>query len=780
VRRPPAFLLTHVLPTMALLLLAVWPLLRGGRTLYLRDAANTHLPAKWAQAEAMRQGRLPLIDPLRDGGQPAIGNPNTVPLYPDNLLYLAASTLWAFNAHFWLHLLLAPWGFFWLARVWGLGRRAAWAAGACYAASGFFLSSLNLYNLVAGFALAPALVAAALWLGEGGRRRRRLAALAVLWALLLLAGDPTIAAVALAAALAAVAARGGWRAAVRGGLWLALGLGTLLAAPQLIEFLRILPASFRGHWGYSPAAASEASWHPALLLGWLVPFPFGGPDLAYWGRRLTGGDLPLLFALYPGTAALALALAAGPPRGGRPGAAGRWAWGVVLAGLFLALGGHNPAVRGLMALPGAGLLRLPVKLWLLTALGASLLCGFGFERAFCTGRRRPLALALALVAAALAVLWLTLTVAPGAARAVLAAVAPSASEGFLDLQRLRWAGLCLLGLAVTASCGALLHLAVRRSRLAGALLVALHVASQLFLLRPLLASDEAAVYGRPPELLERLPTGALLLHAGPDALFGPVDVSPAAFPDARLLWYQRHTRRQLFPATGRLWGRRYELTLSPEGLDSFLSRATAQTLPGLDDGSRLRLLAASGVEILLLTRPLAAEAAAAAELMESRTSDQGDLYLYRLTAPPEVYFAGSLYRAPHLNGALERILEPSFDPLRAVVLPGSGAPSSGAAGRVEVVASGPESLEILVDAPGRGALVVQRAHLPLWRARVDGRPVPLLAANIHRLGIELQAGEHHVRLWVDRRPLWLGGAVALAAMLAVLFLAVPTRRVTDW
>ena len=28
-----------------------------------------------------------------------------------------------------------------------------------------------------------------------------------------------------------------------------------------------------------------------------MPFPFGGPDLAFWGRRLFGGDLPLLFAL---------------------------------------------------------------------------------------------------------------------------------------------------------------------------------------------------------------------------------------------------------------------------------------------------------------------------------------------------------------------------------------------------------------------------------------------------------------------------------------------------
>ena len=791
---------------MALLLLAVWPLVDGSRTLYLRDAANTHLPAKWTQAEAMRAGRLPLIDPLRDGGQPALGNPNTVPLYPDNLLYLVLPTIWSFNAHFWLHLLLAPWAFFWLARVWGLGPRAAWAAGACYAASGFFLSSLNLYNLVAGYALAPAVIAAALRLSEaGGQRRRRLAALAALWGLLLLAGDPMTAAVALAAALAAVAVRSGWRTLLRGGPWLALGLGTLLAAPQLVEFLRVLPATFRGHWGYSVAAAGEGSWHPAALIGWLVPFPFGGPDLAFWGQRLFGGDLPLLFALYPGVAALALALAAGWPRRGG-GAAGRWAWGLVLAGLFLSLGGYNPVVRLLMALPGAGLLRLPVKLWLLVALGAALLAGRGFERAFGGRRaggaspgdpsagdtgRRPLALALAGLGAVMLALWLGLTLAPAAARAALGAAAPGAAEAFVDHERLRWAGLCLAGLAILAICGALLRLAAGHPRLAGALLVALHVSSQLLLLRPLLAHDDVAVYERPPVLLARLPQGARLVHAAPDGLFGPVEVKPASYPDARLLWYQRQTRRQLFPATGRLWGRRYELTRSPEGLDSFLSRATAQTLPGLDDRSRLRLLAASGVDYLLLTRPLAGPAADAAELLEtggfanpwrrSSRGEPGDLYVYRLrAAAPEALFAASVYRAPHLNAALSRLLQPGFDPLREAVLPGSGPPLTGSGGRVEIVAAGPESLELTVDAQSRGALVVHRAHLPLWRAEVDGRPAPLVAANIHRLGLELAPGSHRVRLWVDRRPLWAAGLLAAAACIVVLVLAAPRRSGAGW
>ena len=251
-------------------------------------------------------------------------------------------------------------------------------------------------------------------------------------------------------------------------------------------------------------------------------------------------------------------------------------------------------------------------------------------------------------------------------------------------------------------------------------------------------------------------------------------MTPSSYPDARLLWYQRQTAEQLFPAAGRLWGRRYELTRSPEGLDSFLSRATAQTLPGLDEASRLRLLAASGVEYLLLTRPLAG--GAAATLIESRAG-AAPLYVYRLDGEaPEAFFAGTVERAPHLNGALSRILDPAFEPTRQAVLAGTGPATTGAEGRVEVVSSGPESLELLVNASGPGALVVHRAHLPIWRAEIDRRPAPILAANIHRLGLEIPPGEHRVRLWIDRRPLWVAGLAAAGALVVVLLLAAPRRR----
>jgi hypothetical protein len=78
-----------------------------------------------------------------------------------------------------------------------------------------------------------------------------------------------------------------------------------------------------------------------------------------------------------------------------------------------------------------------------------------------------------------------------------------------------------------------------------------------------------------------------------------------------------------------------------------------------------------------------------------------------------------------------------------------------------VSSASPESVTIEVDAAGAGVVVWQRAYLPLYRASIDGRDAPVVVANAHRIGIEVPAGRHVVRIWADRGPtrrsLWLVG-----------------------
>ncbi len=778
------FRLFYVAPTLLLLGLAAWPLIRGSGTLYMRDVLTSHLPLKAAQAEALRRGEVPLIDPYRAGGQPLLGNPNALPLYPDNLLYLVASPLWALNAHFWLHLLLAPAAFYWLGRAWGLSRPAAWSGGVFYVASGFFLSLLNLYNLVAGAALAPAFVAACLdaWPAAEGRpgRPRVWAAAGGLWALLLLAGDPLFAALALVLAAGAVLARGGpvelrrlpslRAAALRSGT--ALACGTLVAAPMLIEFARILPLSYRGYWQFSIRAALAQSWDPRSAVEWLLPFFFGRPDFTFWGIRYHGGNPPLLYSLFPGVLCLGLIAVCGWPRR----RAAVWGWAAAGSGLFFAAGAWNPVVRWLYHLPGASALRYPVKMWLPVAIGCSLLCAFGFERLL-AGERRRLARLLAAAAAFYAVAWGLLLGSPTWLMAALSGLDPQRLNAVtLTRETARWSATCVASLVALAGFGLALRAAGKRPLAGGAGLLAVHLLTQGMLLRPLFDADDAGLYTRPPPLLAAVPEDSVVVHGAFRDLFGRQTIAPlAAFPDPRFFWLARRQAEQLHPFAGTLHGRRYELNHSPEGLDTFFSVSLARAIQQMSDAERLRLLAASGVDTLILDRELVPAAADLARRVASQPDSipgAPGVFVYRLEAAPAVALAGNVVRAPQMNRALEVLTSEGFDPRTTAVLPGDRSELRGAAGRVEVLADGAEVLEVDAASDSGGVLVTQRAYLDVWRASVDGEPAPIVVANFHRLAVEVPPGEHRVRLWVDRRPTRVGWALALLGLGGLAVLAV--------
>ena len=818
-RRP---LVLYALPLLGLLLLLLAvPLVRGTGTLYLRDVLNTHFPMKQAQAEAMREGYFPLIDPYRAGGQPLAGNPNAVPFYPDNLLYLAGSTLWALNAHFWIHLFLAPLAFCWLARAWGLRREAAWAAAACWTLSGFYLSHLSFYNLIAGVTLAPALAAACLRFLQG--RRGMAAVVAVLWGLLLLGGDPLMA--LLAGVLAGVAAvtekdtkdlkdlkdsseeqvRRPWRRWRRWRLWrrwgpsgpflplaAAVAVGTLLALPQLVEFRRILPLSFRGHRGYSAEAATIASFDPRQVVEWLIPFFFGRPDLigpgSFWGSRFFTGFPPYYLSLYPGLLALALLAASGLPRR-HPGAdqginrAAWWAWGSIAAGLFLSLGRFNPVAEWLFSVPGGGSLRYPVKFWLPVGMGAALLCGIGFQRllfgeeAKRASARRRFALALLILALILGGLWAFLSFNATGAQAWMAGFVP---EHYVPNERLRWAGLCLISLVTIAVLGILARIGRRRPVAGGALLLAFHAAVQLLLLRPLYPIDAVVPYLLPPPpALAHVPPGMPTVHADFNYLFGPSTLKQGDFPSRAAHWMERRAFYELYPFTGPLRGRRYELNSSAEGLDTFLARMAEGAVKGAkgDDAKRLRLLAAWGVHRLLMNHPLDPPEPRA-RLVATIPSFGQTLYIYEVVDhAPLAFVAQRVIRAPHLNAAYQALSRPNFDARADAVVPDMGAgegpplpPLLRPGGVVHRMREGPERIELDVTAgPGGGLLVVQRST-HLWEAEIDGRTAEVVPANLYRLGLEVPAGRHRVVFRIDRRPLALssfGVALGLALLPAL-------------
>jgi hypothetical protein len=863
---------------LLLQLLAVGTLVVGRDTLVLRDVLATHLPMKQAQALAMRQGELPELDVYRGGGQPLLGNPNGAPFYPTNALYLVAPPIWALNAHLWLHFLIAPWSLAWLARRLGCSRAAAWVGGAVYATSGWFLSQTSFYDLVPAAALAPAFVAACLAARDGagaGARRARggwraAAAAGGLWALLLLGGDPAVAALTLVAAALALllvrprvddathgadgdAARGEESEAgdelstrtgagdaegdalvhdraTRGGaglaarwlpLLLALACGTALALPQIVELLRILPTSTRGVRGYDATASTVGSWDPRQAIEQLLPLPFGRVDRAgpggFWGQRFHTGMLPLFITLYPGLLPLGLAAAAGRARG----RGGAFAWTALGLGLFVALGRFNPLVAALAALPAGGVVRFPVKAWLLVAVGLSTLAAVGWQRAIDEGdaaAARRLRATLLALAAVLLVAAVVAFAAHEPLQAWMESVLPRAAPRSLVAGEARRWALTLAGLAGLA--GTLAALLERRASAAAkdatvataasaapavaslaaasnapavapmmampagpgsalaAVALSLHVGAQLLLLAPAtMARDRVSPYTRAPAFAAALPAGTTVAHGSVSRLFGPFPRRAAPHGEGR--WLTRQAAAAGQPLVGVPLGWRYELAASPEGLDGFLTRLALEAVKASDDARRVRLLRVWGVEALLLERPLAT-GTDGAQLVTTARGPLADVLLYRIEgATTEVRRVAGARRAADPRAAIAALLDPGFDARTEVVLPGGGPPTPGGRGATRTVRAGIEALDIITDGARTGWIVVQRAWQPHWRASVDGRPAEVTAADLHRLAVAVPAGAHEVRLWVDRRPLLrsaLAAAVGLLGLLGLLAMGLRGRR----
>jgi hypothetical protein len=281
-------------------------------------------------------------------------------------------------------------------------------------------------------------------------------------------------------------------------------------------------------------------------------------------------------------------------------------------------------------------------------------------------------------------------------------------------------------------------------------------------------TDETAFYRTPPPALQTLPPDArVVFGAGPGAM-RPYRVGDQTYPEPRTFWGIRHLVTELSPTAGALFGRRYELNVTAEGLSSFLTHAARQSLEVVEERQRLRLLAAWGVNRLVLPGPLElTEEEAKAEEVRRLAPNlpspaSGTVWVYEIgNAAPEVTFAHRLIFAPHMNAALGTLAGSGFQPTGDVILPGEKAPWQGRPGEILRSTVTRETLEAQVTSPDGGALVWQRAHLGIYRASIDGEEVPVEIANLHRIGIPVPPGEHQVRVWVDRRSLSWGFVLSL-------------------
>ena len=139
--------------------------------------------------------------------------------------------------------------------------------------------------------------------------------------------------------------------------------------------------------------------------------------------------------------------------------------------------------------------------------------------------------------------------------------------------------------------------------------------------------------------------------------------------------------------------------------------------------------------------------------------------------------------------ALESVTAGSFDPSTQLILersPGlqqSASAGAGATGSARYQALGPQSARIDVTTPAPSVVLVRNIYDPNWRAWVDGKPAPVLAADYLVQGIPVPAGTHSIVVTYQDPTIGEGlvgsGVSVLLLVGAALALAWRDRRRSD-
>jgi hypothetical protein len=722
----------------ALLLAPLVPLAAGRRMVTYQDAIMTHLPAKAATVEQVRQGAFPFLSPYASFGEPLAGNPNFGTFFPDMLAFLVLPLSSAFGLRFALAAVLAYAGARRWARAEGAPRAAAEVAAAAFALSGVYVSTWRFFNSGLALALAPWVLAAAARLGaraagEARPLRRAMAELALVAGLEVLAGEPVIALMSfgLAGLRALMAPAAKARALVAAGL--ALALGGAIAAPQIASTAQVYATSTRSLAPFPYLLASNTSLTLARLLEQAAPFPFGRPDLTgeagFTGHVHYDNHAPYLWTLHIGWVVLALLLARGRPRDRREMA---W-WALLAIAVVLSFGRSLPGAKLLHPIVSlGGRMRFPVKWWYVAAL------------------------ALLPVVAWAAARWEEDAAPKGTARWRVALAASLGAVLLVTVVR-------PTGIAAVASVASLAAVAIMIARPPRAEGLAWLVAVTLALANvPLWRT----LVDMPPEPPPRFAGGRVYERASaePHPLPHALDWPPA---EAETRTIFRRATRELWALTGALGGMPYAFDGDPDGIYFEGDRVVGKAIDGLPWAQRAPALRAAGVGYVVAPSVLPPPFTAMTAL-----GREDGVTLHRLEgAAPSVRVATRLFTAVTFDDVVPRQLRPDFDPLTdAVILasePTHGTPLPSSAEVVEETAT---RLRVRVAAPGAALVVWSRTYFGSWRARVDGQPAAVQVADGHLVGVPVTAGAHEVDIAWSSAPLLAGALVSLGALAIVVLL----------
>lgn len=736
-------------------------------------------PYKAYVAELLRQGQLPLWNPLVYMGVPLLGNVQIGVLYPPNLLFYLFSAVDGLRYSIVLHTFLAGVFTYLFARIsLGLSPTAAWLSGALFAFGGFIGGRVGHLNILHSAVWLPLLL---LFLEQAvARRSLRLVGLgAVVYALQILAGHTQevytsglilgLFALYLGAFGSLSGSARGWPLGAVAGM--AVGAAALTGV-QLIPAMELTRESYRSGGVPFPQAVTY-SVPVKQILNSILPFYAHVPYIEL-GGYVASASLPLIPA--------ALAWKRRPSY--------QWFFAALaLLSLLLALGDGAPVYGWFYRwVPGFDLFRAPGR-WLFTfSLSWAILAGIGMDalggHLDADGLRRWLgryALALAGGVATLVALRLWL----GSQGQELYPPNPQVV--------LTWALFSMAGMA------AVLVLASRPRFALGRIALLVVVLLELYLAKEPMEYNlpvPPSLYTAPPPLSSLIPEDpsfrVLSLAKGEYELSDEARLRaglPSSMNGAQVDSYLNYTRlkRLLPPDVGMVFGlndldgsdggviptRQWaELKRVLMGVKDYHPDLTMRSETGRIPDSRT--LGALGVRYLVLNEG-ASGYDSGWQPVEGYTG--GSLKLLRNSAAlPRAYVVHDVEVLSDDQQLLESI--PSRDLQRTVLLSQPvdfQKPSKPGDDRVTMVEDGPNEVTVDVTLGQPGFLVLADSYYPGWNAYLDGRETTLLRADYAVRAVQLPAGSHRVRFSYEPLSLKLGLGLTVLGLAALVALLLPRR-----
>jgi hypothetical protein len=122
------------------------------------------------------------------------------------------------------------------------------------------------------------------------------------------------------------------------------------------------------------------------------------------------------------------------------------------------------------------------------------------------------------------------------------------------------------------------------------------------------------------------------------------------------------------------------------------------------------------------------------------------------------------------DSALARLRDPAFDPHSEVVLaqsPGSPLPGTGTPpGTATITQYLAKQIRVQTQSATPGILILNDRWHPDWKARLDGRSLPLLRANFIMKAVEVPAGSHELEFRFEPpcQTLYVSASAIVAAV----------------